>query len=68
MNGMRITVEERGCLRYGLCVAEAPEVFALDDDDEIARVLVDPVPDHLVDQAEAGVDLCPMQALSIVDD
>ena len=63
---MRITVEERGCLRYGMCVLEAPEVFALDDD-EIARVLVDPVPDELVEQASVAVDQCPMQALVVVE-
>ncbi len=65
---MRITVEERGCLRYGMCVLEAPEVFALEDDDEIARVLVDPVPDELADRASVAVDACPMQALAIVED
>jgi ferredoxin len=64
---MRITVEERGCLRYGMCVLEAPEVFALDDDDEIARVLVDPVPDQLAEQAAVAVDQCPMQALVVVE-
>lgn len=65
---MRITVEERGCLRYGMCVLEAPEVFALEDDDEIARVLVDPVPERLAEQASTAVDACPMQALMIVEE
>jgi ferredoxin len=65
---MRITVEERGCLRYGMCVLEAPGVFALEDDDEIARVLVDPVPEHLAEQAATAVDQCPMQALAILED
>jgi len=64
---VRISVDPRSCLRYGVCAMEQPDLFALEDDDETARVLQNPVPDPLVARAEAVVDLCPMQALTLED-
>jgi ferredoxin len=64
--GIRVSVDPAGCQRYGQCALEAPEVFALADHDPVARVLLDPVPVELVEQAETAVDLCPMQALTVV--
>ena len=62
--GIRVRVDPAACQRYGQCALEAPEVFALADADPVSRVLLDPVPAELVDQAETAIDLCPMQALS----
>ena len=38
---MKVVVDELRCDAHGLCVDACPEVFALDDDDDLVRVLVD---------------------------
>jgi ferredoxin len=61
---IRVSVDESRCEGHGLCEAAAPGVFELGDDG-FAAVLLDPVPDDLIGQAEAGVRLCPVAALTI---
>ena len=61
---IRVHVMEDRCEGHGLCEEAAPAVFELDEDG-VARVLHDPVPDDLSRQAEAGVRVCPVAALTI---
>jgi ferredoxin len=61
----RVTVDGSRCEGHGLCQATAPDVFEVDDDDGIARVRHDPVPTTLMSQAEAGVRVCPVAALTL---
>jgi ferredoxin len=61
---VRVTVDTGRCEGHGMCQGVAPDVFNLDDDG-IAVVLLDPVPDHLTAQAEAGVRACPVAALTM---
>jgi ferredoxin len=44
----------------------APEVFELGDDD-VSRVLVDPVPEELREKVERAARLCPRQAITVVE-
>jgi ferredoxin len=60
----RITVDGSRCEGHGLCQAAAPDVFEVDDDG-VARVRHDPVPATLMSQAEAGVRVCPVAALTL---
>ena len=41
----------------------APAVFALDDDDEVVRLLVDDIPSEHEKRARKAVAKCPMAAL-----
>jgi ferredoxin len=61
---IRISIDEGRCEGHGLCETAAPGVFELGDDG-FTTVLLDPVPDALISQAEAGVRLCPVAALTI---
>lgn len=63
---MRVIVDEARCEGHGLCQDSAPDVFELNDDG-VAVVLVDPVPMALRRQAEAGVRVCPVAALSTAE-
>ncbi len=63
---MRVHVLEDRCEGHGLCEEAAPAVFELDDDG-VAHVLHDPIPDALRRHAEAGVRVCPVAALTIED-
>ncbi|MCU1440164.1 MAG: ferredoxin [Rhodoglobus sp.] len=53
------------CQNYGQCVFEAPNIFHLNDDDKL---------EHLAEADESeranvenAVDVCPMQAIRIVE-
>ena len=64
---MRVTVDLSRCQGYANCVTTAPEIFDLDDDSGQAVVLTPEVgPEHL-DAARQAVDMCPAQAISLVD-
>ncbi|MBB0968764.1 ferredoxin [Dietzia aerolata] len=60
---MRIEVDTDRCEGQAVCVGLAPAVFALDDDDEYVRILVDEVPAEHEKRARKAVEKCPMAAL-----
>lgn len=60
----RVTVDGSRCEGHALCQAAAPDVFEVDDDG-VAHVRPDPVPETLMSQAEAGVRACPVAALTL---
>jgi sterol 14-demethylase len=65
---LRVRVDLDLCQGHGVCVSEAPEVFALDPKELKVRVLDEqPVP-ALRAKVEAAVRHCPTRAISIVED
>ena len=60
---MKIIVDPDRCEGQAVCVGLAPAVFALDDDDEVVRLLVDDVPPEFEKRARKAVAKCPMAAL-----
>ncbi|HUZ10844.1 MAG TPA: ferredoxin [Acidimicrobiales bacterium] len=64
---MRIVVDHDQCESNALCVGAAPEVFELDDADQLHLLVEHPSPD-LRAKVEEAVRLCPKQAISIADD
>jgi ferredoxin len=64
---MRIRVDYDLCQGHGMCVLEAPEVFALDKADDQVRVLVEQPDEPLRGKVSAAVLYCPTMALSIED-
>ena len=60
---MKIEVDTDRCEGQAVCVGLAPAVFALDDDDEYVRILVDEVPAEHKKRARKAVEKCPMAAL-----
>jgi ferredoxin len=63
---MRIVVNWALCEGNGKCEEAAPELFKLDDEDEL-HVLDETPPESLRAKAEQAVRLCPKNALSIED-
>lgn len=55
------------CESNGRCMATAPEVFRLGDDD-VLRVLEERPPDTLRDAVMLAVRRCPKGAIRVVDD
>lgn len=61
---MRVRVDESKCEAYGLCEADAPAIFELDEAG-YAHVTVDQVPPEMADLARRAVVGCPMRAITI---
>jgi ferredoxin len=61
---MKINVDMAKCQHYGQCVFEAPEVFKLNNDDKLEYIAE--ADDSQLENVEAAMDVCPMQAIFIV--
>ncbi len=64
---MRVVVDYGRCESNALCMAAAPEVFEVRDDDQL-YVLDEHPPEALWEKIEAAVRSCPKIALSIEED
>lgn len=64
---MRIGVERDLCEGNAVCVGIAPDVFDLDDADQVIILSEDVPPDHQSD-VEQAVAQCPRAALLRLDD
>jgi ferredoxin len=63
---MRVVVDYDLCESNAICMAVAPEVFEVDDDDNL-NLLQEQPPEDLRPKVEEAVRRCPKQALSIED-
>jgi len=61
---MRVIVDLLKCESNGLCMAQAPEVFLVNDDDELVVLQPEP-PEELRAKVQAAVKMCPKQALTL---
>ena len=62
---MRVIVDYDKCESNAMCMAIAPEVFEVRDDDFL-YVLIDEPGEELRVKVEQAVKLCPKQALSLL--
>ncbi len=63
---MRVVVDWERCESNALCMASAPEVFEVRDDDQLYLLDEEP-PEELRSKVEQAVRSCPKVALSIID-
>ncbi len=61
---MRVVVDWDLCESNAVCMAVAPEVFEVDDDDNL-NLLQEQPPEELRGKVEEAVRRCPKQALSL---
>jgi ferredoxin len=64
---MKVVVDYNLCESNAKCMAVAPSVFLVDEDD-VLTVLMEHPPEELRDQVELAVQKCPKAAISIVED
>ena len=64
---MRVVVDYDLCESNALCMAAAPEVFEVRDDDFL-YVLDETPPEEMRPKLEEAVRRCPKQAISIAED
>lgn len=61
---MKIVVDYDLCEANAICMDIAPEIFKVDENDEL-QLLVENPPEGLRSRVEEAVRLCPRQAISI---
>lgn len=61
---MKAMIDRDACIGCELCVSICPEVYEMDDE-QIATVIADPVPDDAEEGAQEAADSCPTDAISI---
>lgn len=62
---IKVNVDMNKCQHYGQCVFEAPNVFRLNEDDKLEYIAE--VDESERANVEAAIDVCPMQAIFIVE-
>ncbi|MCT2583409.1 ferredoxin [Actinophytocola gossypii] len=65
---MRVVTDTERCIGAGQCVLTEPGVFDQSDDDGTVVLLTEHVEGEQVDTVREAVDMCPNQAISMVDD
>ena len=63
---MRVVVDWDLCESNAICMSVAPEVFEVDDDDQLNLLQENP-PEELRAKVEEAVRRCPKQALALED-
>lgn len=64
---MRIELDRDLCLGYGNCIAEAPEHFDLDEESNLAIVLIEQPSETDRELVEAAIRSCPAVALRLAE-
>jgi ferredoxin len=64
---LRILVDRDLCETNGMCVAKAPDVFEISEDDAMRVLAPCPAADRL-DAVRAAVRACPKAALSLAEE
>ncbi len=67
MSDIRVVVDRDACESNGLCVAFAPDVFELREDDRL-YLLQESLSEGMRPKVEEAVHGCPKAALSIIEE
>jgi ferredoxin len=65
---MRVSVDTDVCEGYASCTLEAPQVFDLDEDDNVVVLLMPNPPEDMRTEVARAARLCPTHAITLLDD
>ena len=63
--GFTVRIDRLLCVGFGDCIEAAPDVFVFDD--EGIATFVTPAPEPEPDRLRAACDICPVDALTLLD-
>ncbi|HXZ66730.1 MAG TPA: ferredoxin [Streptosporangiaceae bacterium] len=63
---MKVVPDYDACEANGVCAGLVPEVFEVDEDDNL-NILVDEIPDNLLEGVRHAVRSCPKAALRLAE-
>ncbi len=61
---MKAYVDQSGCIGCGLCASICPEVFEMNDDN-IAQVICEEIPEDQIETAIEAQDGCPVSVITV---
>ena len=62
---MKAYVNQKACIRCGLCPTLCPEVFSLDEQGSPAQAITEEVPEGCMAAAQEAADSCPTSAITV---
>ncbi|MCX4723203.1 ferredoxin [Streptomyces sp. NPDC090052] len=65
---MRVLVDDDRCVGAGCCVLAAPDLFEQNDEDGRVFLLIDNPGSELRDAVLEAIDVCPADALKLIDE
>ena len=63
--GMKVEINQDECTGDQICVDLCPEVFEMDGD--VAKVIVDEIPDDVEDACREAVESCPAECIKLIE-
>jgi ferredoxin len=63
---MKAVVDKNACIGCGLCTADCPEVFSMDEDN-IAVAITSMVPAEIKEACTLAARNCPVEAIKLSD-
>lgn len=64
---MKVILDELRCDAHGVCVDACPEVFGLEDTDDVVRILDDEPDESLRESVLKAAAVCPKAAITVQD-
>lgn len=61
---MKASIDRDGCIGCELCSEICPDVFRMDDEG-LAEVYVNPIPEDAEESAQEAADNCPVEAITV---
>ncbi len=61
----KIFVDKEACIGCGACVAVAPELFELNEDNKAETKKISELDDEELIKAKEGAETCPVQAIKV---
>jgi ferredoxin len=61
----KIIIDQEACIGCGACVAVAPELFELNEDNKAEAKIVNELKEEELIRAKEGAETCPVQAIKV---
>lgn len=61
----KILLDKNTCIGCGACVAVAPELFELDEDNKAEAKIIGELEDEELKKAKEAEETCPVQAIKV---